>query len=344
VLLALTAAVLLAHIALLRATPMTLGLSQPAPTRAFTTRSIELVPTEEPASLAPSVPPQAPRRSKPPTPATRKNPAPANAGTGSDDSAPQPPAAMATADTPRSVIGPSQDEPPAAGDQLTAVPLPPGNHAAPVSVYTVPGSVRIKYQVDANKFPFTASAELLWQQTGGSYDARLALSVFGQNRVQTSHGQITLEGLAPIRFSDKYRSEVAAHFNREQGKVTFSANTPDTPLLAGAQDRLSILVQLAAMIAADPSQYPPATTIAIQTIGPRAADIWLFTVENEETLTLPGGEQATLKLMRNPRQEFDQKVELWLAPALGYLPARIRITEPNGDFIDQKWLATEPQT
>ena len=159
--------------------------------------------------------------------------------------------------------------------------------------------------------------------------------------MQTSHGQITPAGLAPIRFSDKFRSEVAAHFNREQGKVTFSANTPDVPLLTGAQDRLSVLVQLAAMIAGDPGHFPPATTLAIQTIGPRDADTWLFTVGNEEKLTLPGGELATLKLVRNPRQEFDQKVELWLAPALGYLPARIRITEPNGDFVDQQWLATD---
>jgi hypothetical protein len=65
-------------------------------------------------------------------------------------------------------------------------------------------------------------------------------------------------------------------------------------------------------------------------------------VGKEETLILPGGQQATLKLIRNPRQEFDQTVELWLAPALGYLPARLRITEPNGDFVDQKWLATGP--
>ena len=342
-LLALTVAVLLTHIALLRATPMTLGLSQPAPPLAFTTRTIELVPTG-PASVEQPVTPAAPRKRKPPAPAREKRPEPANLPS-SDDSAPQPPAVMAEAENPSPTpVATSQDEQAAAADPIAADPRPPRDRAASVSAYTVPGSVRIKYQVDANKFPFSASAELRWQQTGESYDARLDLSVLGQTRVQTSRGQITSKGLAPIRFSDKFRSEVAAHFNREQGKVTFSANTPDAPLLAGAQDRLSILVQLAAMIAGDPSHYPPATTITIQTIGPRDADTWLFTVGSEETLTLPGGEQATLKLVRNPRQEFDQKVELWLAPALGYLPARIRITDPNGDFIDQKWLATEPQT
>ena len=93
----------------------------------------------------------------------------------------------------------------------------------------------------------------------------------GQNRSQTSRGQITDVGLAPERFGDKYRSEVAAHFNRAQGKVTFSANTPDAPLLTGAQDRLSVLVQLGALVASEPQRYGPGTTLTIQTIGPRDA-------------------------------------------------------------------------
>lgn len=202
--------------------------------------------------------------------------------------------------------------------------------------------MQLRYQVESNKFPFSLNAELEWQQDGENYDARLKVSLFGQGRTQTSRGKIGPQGLAPTRFSDKYRSEVAAHFNYDLGKVTFSANTPDAPLLSGAQDRLSILVQLATLVAGAPDYYTLATTIAIQTIGPRDADIWLFTVGQTETLALPGGEQPALKLTRNPRAPYDQKVELWLAPALGYLPARIKITESNGDYIDQKWLAPEP--
>ena len=45
---------------------------------------------------------------------------------------------------------------------------------------------------------------------------------------------------------------------------------------------------------------------------------------------------ATLKLARQPRRDYDQKVELWYAPALGYLPVRSRITQANGDFVDQQ--------
>ena len=67
----------------------------------------------------------------------------------------------------------------------------------------------------------------------------------------------------------------------------------------------------------------------------------LFTVGEAETLALPGGKLALIKLTRNPRQAYDQQMDIWLAPTLGYLPARIRITEASGDFVDLKWLRSE---
>ena len=344
VLLALTALVLLVHLALLQGRPLTLGLSQPQVLRPLITRSIELAATP-PTLVAAAVahplmrPAAAPARAPRPAPAQAPSPGAASAVT------PQPPvvpeAAELAAPTPpetAEVQVPVDATPP---DPAPA-PRSPRDQLVVASAYSVPGSVRLKYSVSANRFPFGANAELLWKQDGAQYEARLSFSVFGQTRVQNSRGQVTPQGLAPIRFSDKFRSEVAAHFNREQGKVTFSANTPDVPLLAGAQDHLSILVQLAAMLAGDPGHYPAATTLSFQAIGPREADTWLFAIENTEKLDLPGGELNTLKVVRNPRKEFDQRVELWLAPALGYLPARIRITEANGDSIDQKWSATEP--
>ena len=339
VLLTLTAVVLLVHFTLLRSTSLSLGLNQAEPPRAFITRAIEPAAvmaqaTTPPLALTPPRPRKAELQTRAPTPtpvvASASDLAPPPTLIEPESLSPTPVESVATAN-------------PIEADQAPTPPRVPRDQLAVAGLYTVPDSVRLQYKVDANKFPFGASAELQWQQNSQSYDARLTLSAFGQTRTQTSRGQVTPDGLAPIRFSDKFRSEMAAHFNRAQGKVTFSANTPDAPLLAGAQDRLSILVQLAAMLAGDPAHYPPATTISIQTIGARDADTWLFTVENAETLNLPGGQQATLKLVRNPRQEFDQKVELWMAPALGYLPARIRITEPNGDYIDQKWQATESQ-
>jgi hypothetical protein len=333
VMLILTALVLLVHLALLQSSPLSLGPSQnpPPPPPSFTTRMVALTPLA-PATTQPRKRPAAVRAA--PAPA-----APVVTGLRSDDTAAPAPASPAP---PEAAKPPATDAPPPAAEPLAATATPPPISAS--AQPTVPGSARISYKVEANKFPFSANAELLWQQDGKIYRAQLALSAFGQTRVQTSRGEILPSGLAPLRFSDKYRSEVAAHFNREYGKVTFSANTPDVALQAGAQDRLSVLLQLAALIANDPAHYPPATTLSIQTIGPRDADTWLFTVGSEEKIKLPGGELTALKLERKPRQEFDQKVELWLAPAQAYLPVRIRITEANGDFIDQQWLSTESQS
>jgi len=224
---------------------------------------------------------------------------------------------------------------------VKAPPSAPTLPTAHFSAARLSASTRLIYTVKTNKFPFPLSGELLWRNLGDNYSARLRYSVLGLTRLQTSRGLISDAGLAPERFADKYRSEVAAHFNYAQGRVTFSANSPDAPLLPGAQDRLSVLVQLGALVAREPARYQAGNTVSIQTIGPRAADLWLFTVGNTETLELPGGAVPALKLERQPRELYDQKVEVWLAPQLGYLPARIRITETNGDQIDQMWTSTE---
>lgn len=227
--------------------------------------------------------------------------------------------------------------------ESTPEPAAPAETARPSSP-ALPGSLRLKYNItgEVSNLTYSARAELLWKHDGSAYEARLEVGAFLLgSRVQTSTGRITADGLEPKRFSDKVRSEVAAHFERDKGKVIFSANTPEVPLQPGAQDQLSIFVQLASLLAGEPERYPPGSAIEMQAVGARDADSWRFTVGGPELLHLPGGDQATIKLTRPPRQTYDLTVELWLAPALGYLPARIRLTQNNGDFIDQLWRSSE---
>lgn len=348
VLTAITTAVLAVHLAALQASPTLLRPHQgEAVLHTFITRSIEPVakPLAAPPAIDKAAATPSPDQRARPSPA-RSAPSPAtHAAPQHQQSATAQPLAAQDALTSGSPEAAMSEQFGTNSEQLALAPgkpTTPSDAALAVAADKLARPVRLKYQVLTNKFPFRLGAELLWKPTGEQYEARLEISAFGQARVQTSRGEITPQGLAPLRFSDKFRSEVAAHFNRAQGKVTFSANTPDVALRPGAQDRLSVLVQLAAMLASAPQRYPPASTITIQTIGPRAADNWQFTVGDAETLNLPGGQQATIKLLRNPREAFDQTVEVWLAPALGYLPARIRITEANGDYVDQQWLASEP--
>ena len=220
-----------------------------------------------------------------------------------------------------------------------APPTPTGPQTTPVTAISLPGSVQLKYKVmgTSKGLNYVANAELAWQSNGTQYDASMKVSAFLiGSRTMTSTGLITPIGLAPTRFADKFKSELAAHFDAGNGKISFSANTPDAPWFEGAQDRVSVFLQLGGMLAGKPVDFPVGSSITLYTIGPREADTWTFTVEAEEKLQLPAGEMDTLKLSRKPRREFDQKVEIWYAPSLGYLPVRNRITQQSGDFIDQQ--------
>ena len=217
--------------------------------------------------------------------------------------------------------------------------LPAGPKTTLVSAVALPPSVLLQYKMTGTSkgLNYQANAELSWISNGAQYDAYMKVSAtFIGSRSMTSAGKITPVGLAPTRFADKFRSELAAHFIADQGKIIFSANTPDAPWIEGAQDRVSVFLQLGGMLAAKPKEFPPGSEITLYTIGPREADTWTFIVESEEQLQMPGGDMLAIKLTRKPRREFDQKVEIWYAPSLGYLPVRNRITQQNGDFIDQK--------
>ena len=216
---------------------------------------------------------------------------------------------------------------------------PPGASQTPVTAMALPASVQLDYKMtgSAKGLTYHANGELAWQNTGSRYNASMTVkALFIGSRTLSSTGQVSDQGLAPSRFTDKSRTEVAAHFEPDKGQISFSANTPTLPWTPGAQDRVSVFMQLGGMLAGNPAAFPVGSQISLRTVGPRDADMWTFLVENEERLSLPFGELATLKLSRKPRHEYDQKLEVWYAPALGYVPVRNKITQANGDFVDQE--------
>lgn len=204
--------------------------------------------------------------------------------------------------------------------------------------------MRLKYDVrgEVKGFAYFVYGDLTWLNEAGSYTAKLEISHFLLgSRIQTSKGLITDKGLEPVRFGDKVRSEVAAHFDRAQGRITYSANTPSEALAPGAQDQLSVFFQIAALMAATPDRYPQGTILHFQTVGPKHSENWNFEVVATETLELPAGQVKAVKLIKPPVSEYDSRAEVWLAPELGHLPVRIRLTQGNGDVVDQLWRSTE---
>ena len=206
--------VLALHLWLLAGSPVWLSpeSGQPLRTQALITRQIEVSPRapQQPLATAATAKPAAP---SPPTEAT-----------------------VDLAETPSNPFKLDElGQDPAAPVLLPAraasgVDLPPFKRTdseglTEATTFKTPDAALLKYQVQgkAKGFDYWANAELLWTQNGQDYQARLEVSAFLLgSRVQTSQGSLGAEGLMPTRFSDKTRSELAAHFQRDKGLISFS--------------------------------------------------------------------------------------------------------------------------
>ena len=348
----LSAVVFAVHLALLNSTRLSLNLQPSPPSTAFTTRTIvpEVMTPEVP--VLPSSPTQVKEpvpiktKSKPPKPPAMSTPSPLVSNeTAITTAPPAEPVPEPIKEPELAPATPSATTVPASTSDLTEQATPSVS-GVPAAAFAAPVAAKYVYSVifTKNANSNSGTAELNWQHDGANYALSLTASYFGiPVFIQSSVGQLTPQGLLPTRFSDKRfrKSEVAAHFNQTLGKITFSANTPDALLLAGAQDRVSVILQLAGLLAADPTKYPPGATLNLQTVSATEAEPWLFTVNEPETLNLPAGPQIALRLTRNPRREFDQKVELWFAPELNFEPVRFRFTETNGDYVNAQLQSTQ---
>jgi hypothetical protein len=212
-------------------------------------------------------------------------------------------------------------------------PMPSGD-ALPIQL---PDPARLSFSVtgQAKRFDYSANAELVWRHANGQYQASQEVSLFLLgSRSQSSEGRITDQGLEPGRFEDKARKLQTAQLDFGQQRAHFSAGTPDAVIAPGAQDRLSVFLQLSALLGAAPQRYPQGTQIGFITVSARRADRWTFRVGAMETLDLPAGSLQALRLDKVRQGADDQDASLWLAPSLQYLPVRIRLAQDNGDFAD----------
>ncbi len=224
-------------------------------------------------------------------------------------------------------------------------------HTAPVAAqappaegtYSVrpPASVRVAYDVEGViSSPYSGSAELVWTQDGKRYQSQLLIRKFGLTlQAWTSQGSLSERGLEPDTFTSKRlgQAEIYAHFRRDAGRVRFSEGTPDAALQSGAQDQLSVFMQLASLLAGGIGQGAAGKTIRVQAIGDRYAEQWAFKASSAETIKLAAGSLQALKFTHEPTAERKQRLELWYPAANPTHPARIRITESNGDYLDLVW-------
>lgn len=272
-------------------------------------------PPPPPAAVLKPKPQPKPRPSALPEP--QANPAPEP----TPDPAPWTPPDLAEAVDPPSPIATLEVEPEAA-----QVDIPPMQTRL---VYDITGLVKGR--------DIFAQGLFEWTVQNGRYDAVLEVRmVLLGSRTQTSVGRIGPQGLVPERFGERQRSETATHFDHEGQRLRFSRNRPDAPLLPGTQDRLSVILQLAALMQARPQDFERGHTVGMPVASSRGVDDWRWQVGDLETVELPKGNLVARHLKRPALHDRDNTLELWMAPELQHLPARIRITHHNGDWLDQR--------
>jgi hypothetical protein len=218
---------------------------------------------------------------------------------------------------------------PEAGPQ----PGPPRAPELPAYPTRIPAPVLLPY--DLRRGLFTGTGVLSWQPAGDRYTARLEGRVAGLLILEwSSEGGFDAAGLAPTRYVDRRRNgnRQAANFQRDVGRVSYSGPSVEYALPVGAQDRLSWMLQIAAIAEARPQAVARDASVSMWVSGARGdADVWVFRSQGVQALELPGGTLPTVKLVRVPRQPYDTRVEVWLDPSRGHLPVRARLINGRDD-------------
>lgn len=259
---------------------------------------------------------------------------------------------------------PAPAEPPDDADIASAAAAvaagPPGgvpSAAAPPTYATAPPpSFDLHY--DVRRGPAEGRAQIRWRVhddgryllemrgSGAAGAAGTPVAMAALTPHWTSRGTLDADGIAPERFavSRRGRERHAANFRRDAGIVSFAGPARTWPLVGGAQDRLSWIVQLASVLQADPARAAEGAQISMMVVGAHGdAGLWTFTVQQQVAVEGPGGEPLhAWQLLRESTHAHDPQVQVWLAPSLHHLPVRVRLTLPrNGESTEMRLSALQ---
>ncbi|WP_027802546.1 DUF3108 domain-containing protein [Paraburkholderia dilworthii] len=212
--------------------------------------------------------------------------------------------------------------------------------AAPGVKFSVPPSGDLQYDTFYNGVR-NQPGTIHWTSSAQSYDMVVSVPLpFVGTFVYSSHGRIDAFGLAPEQYVEKrgHRAEDVSIFNRADRKIAFTRTPATLPLPDGAQDRFSMVMQLASLVRGDPAAYKPGVTRQFFVVDSDSGEEWPVETIGDETIRTAQGFLETRHFKRLPRREGDQRrIDVWLAPSLGWLPARLVQTEPNGTQFELVW-------
>ncbi len=207
---------------------------------------------------------------------------------------------------------------------------------APAYATRVPPAATLGYGLRSGML--SGRGTLRWQPDAvAGYTLSLEGTVLGIRALsQGSRGALNTQGLAPDLFIDERRGRVAktAQFDPAAELIRFSNGAPEQRWRVRAQDRLSWMLQLSAIAAANPAlMQTGAEPVTLVVVGARGdVDLWAFQVVAVADIRVPDGPVSqALHLRRLPREGHHTQVDVWLDPARHHLPVRMRLAEKDGD-------------
>ena len=276
----------------------------------------------------------------PPQPAARQKPAPATASVPSLIPRPAP------------SLPPAPTSPPAQTAAAKAVEAAEDkSQLSLLQDMQAPDSVQLQYGFSADA---QASASLRWQrQDDGQYQLRWQQTLGGKSSQMQSTGVLGADGLQPLRYSEagSAKSEVATHFVADKQQIIFSNNSPSAALAVGAQDRVSVLMQLGGILAAQYEAQALSEAIDIPVAGSSQLRMWRWQVLGLQD-ALPAvkkamGEDAAaqwLAVRHDPSVDggaaWEPTITVWY-DSHGFLPVRIESRYPSGAVQDAQWRGSQ---
>lgn len=223
----------------------------------------------------------------------------------------------------------------AAGPVSQAAPLP-----AP------PAGGRWVYDVFFGEYTETraiARVEYRLQLDGDRYAMRSEGSARGLTALfysglitQSSTGRIGAGGVQPERYVEQRgkRAPRAVEIDRAHCEVVFGDGSR-RPLVDGAQDRLSSLLQLGLLARGSPASFDAGRQIELPELTNSSVQIARYRSEGAQQLDTDDGPLRALHLVRLKGGGEEPTIEIWLGYDHAMLPVRIRVTEYNGRVFDQ---------
>ncbi|MGV7245077.1 DUF3108 domain-containing protein, partial [Caballeronia sp. M23-90] len=212
--------------------------------------------------------------------------------------------------------------------------------AASGDKFDVPPTGDLRYDTLINGV-MNQTGTIHWINSAQHYEMVVSIPLpFVGPFVYSSKGHIDSFGIAPEQYSEQ-RGRRAADitvFDRSTKQLVYTRTPNSQPLVDGAQDRFSVVMQLASLVRGSPDTYKPGVVRQFSVADNDSNELWPIETVGDENVQARDGNVQARHFTRLARRDNDRRrLDIWLAPSIGWLPVRIVQTEPNGLQIELLW-------